>query len=931
MHRHPPARARRGCRPTTLACTLACVLATMSAGAVHAQAPAPTSASQRSFDIPAQPAGEALNAFSQQSSWRILFPYDAVEGKRTRAIVGVMSSQAALDRLLEDTGLLVASRENGVITLCEGRREGGNVSCAPPVSNPQSDTRSLDSVIVTGTRFGNRTVLESPVPVDVLSHDDMRSGGYSDTPSMLAALVPSFQFPPNNLSNSSSFMRRASLRGLGAAQTLVLVNGKRRHLGTNGGFSAADFNAFPPTAIGHIEVLRDGAAAQYGSDAIAGVINVMLRRDLGTQVETTIGQTYEGDGETVETSIDHGFAIGDGGFLHASLYFRKSEDTNRQGYDKRQMYFGTRNGQPIIFPTTSVSDATPVLQPGDTLDPREATIDRMNTWRLGEPRRDEKGLFLNAELPIGDAVGYAFGGYMRREVETPFVFRAALDRNNVRAIYPDGFQPLMLGIVDDASLNVGIKGAWGDWDYDLSQGWGSNRTRPYPRNTLNPSMGTASPTEFYTGRFALQQAVTNLDLRRSFDTGWDAPLYLAVGAEYRWDQFDTRAGWREGYIHGGVPVLDGPSAGGLTNAGSQGFGALQPGDEVDVDRNNVALYADLESTFRERLTLSAAARFERYSDFGNTFDGKLAFRYAFNDHVALRGSASTGFRAPSLADIHYLTTASAFIDGVSYVSRRFSPSDPVARLMGAKDLTPEESVGYSIGSTFQFFDNRLNLSLDLYQIEVKDQLVSSSFFNDARARAFFIANGYPNISGASFPTNAIDAQVRGLDLTANHVTTFEDGGTLTLTSAMNFNNRKILRVAESPPELAAITDLPLYNRNNLISYSRGQPRRTFNLSARYDIDDWSFFARTVRYGEVFSGSTNPAYDQVFSAKWLTDLSVSAKIGEPFTVTVGVNNAFDVYPDEQTAINNPQGPYRYSALSPFGFSGGYYYLRFKAAF
>lgn len=804
-------------------------------------------------------------------------------------------------------------------------------SPAQAAAEDPSATRELDAVIVTGTRFSNRTVLESPVPVDVLSREDLRSGGYSDTPSMLSALVPSFYFNPINTANSGSFMRRASMRGLSPAQTLVLVNGKRRHLGVNGAGSAADFNAFPPTAIGHIEVLRDGAAAQYGSDAIAGVVNVLLRRDLGTEIETTLGQYYEGDGDTLETSIAHGFELGDGGFFHTSLYLRKADFTNRQGYDKRQMYFGERNGRPIIFPTRGPDDATPVLQPGDTLDPREYTIDRYNTYTQGNPRRDEKGVFINSELPVGNATVYAFGGYMHREIETPFVFRAPLDNNNVRAIYPDGFQPLMLGVVTDASLNVGVKGAWGEWDYDLSQGWGSNSTRAYPTRTLNPSMGLDSPTEFFAGRYALQQAVTNFDLRRSFDVGWDAPLYLALGAEYRWDQFDTRAGWPEGYLHGGVPVLDGPNAGATTNAGSQGFGALRPQDEVDVSRNNVAFYVDAESTFRERLTLSAAARFERYSDFGNTFDGKLAFRYAVNDHFALRGSASTGFRAPALSDIYFTSTSSRFVEGVSFVTRRLPPSDPVARLMGAKDLQPEESVGFSVGSTFQLLDNRLNFSLDLYQIEVTDQLMSSTLFNDARARAFFAANGFPHITGASFPTNAIDVQVRGLDLTGNYVLDFDNGGTLTLTTAINFNNRKVTRVAETPPELAAITGLPLFSRNELITYSRGQPRRTFNFSGRYEIGDWSFFARLMRHGEIFAGSTNPALDQVFGAKWLTDVSASTRLGDTFTVTLGVNNVFDIYPDENIPLRNPQGPSRYPASSPFGFNGGYYYLRFKASF
>ena len=788
----------------------------------------------------------------------------------------------------------------------------------------------MDALVVTGTRFNNRTVLESPAPIDVLSQEDIRSGGYSDTPSILASLVPSVNFPPTNTGNSSSFMRRLSIRGLNTSQVLVLVNGKRRHLGVNGSGAAADFNAFPPTSIGHIEVLRDGAAAQYGSDAIAGVVNILLRQDLGTGIESTVGQTYEGDGESLETSLNHGFALGDTGFVHSNFYYRNQNTTNRQGYDRRQMYFGERDGHPIIFPTTGPDDATPVLQPGDTLDPREETFDRYNTFRSGDPKREEAGLFVNSMFPVGNLDMYAFGGYTRREVHTPFVFRAPLDNNNVREIYPDGFQPLMLGVVSDASVNFGVKGNIGEWDFDLSQGWGNNNTRPYPSNTLNPSFGTESPTEFYAGKYSLTQAVTNFDLTRQIELGWHAPVYLALGAEYRWDGFTTEAGAPAGHEHGGVPILDGPNAGNTTNAGSQGFGALRPSDEVDVSRTNHALYADVETEFWDRLTLSAAGRFERYSDFGNTLDGKLSFRLEFNPVFALRGSVSTGFRAPTLVDTYYTTTSSSFIQGESFVTRRFPPSDPVARLMGAKDLEPEESVNFGIGGTFRIGET-FNASIDLYQIDINDQLASSSTFNDERAREFFAANGYPNISGASFPINAIDARVRGLDITGSQGFEFANGGRLTLTTAINFNNRKIRRTVETPPELQEITSIDLFNRNSQISYAEGQPRRNFNFAGTYEFGDWQLFARLVRHGKYYRANVNPIYDEEFSAKWLTDVSASRRFGDRLNLKLGVNNLFDTYPDERTAINNPHGANRYPASSPFGFNGGYYYLRMQLNF
>ncbi|MBL8266528.1 TonB-dependent receptor [Steroidobacter sp.] len=911
-----------------------------------------------SFGIGPQKVSTALIELSNQAGVQVLMPAAITDSKSTRGVRGTMSVEEALLQLLEGTQLryrLTGENVIGIESLDTQVRvrtppsmphyaalttvaytvddsaygSGQQASSSQPPSSTTEISEELQTVIVTGTRFSNRTELESPVPVDVLSRDSLRSGGYNDTPSMLAALVPSAYFPPTSTANSGSFMRRVQIRGLNSSQVLVLVNGKRKHLGVNGGTAAADFNSLPTSSIGHIEVLRDGAAAQYGSDAIAGVVNVIMRHDLGTQIETSLGQTYEGDGEVAEVSLDNGIEIGDGGFLHSSLYYRTRGKTNRQGYDKRQMYFGTRNGNPIIFPTTSISDATPVLQSGDAFDPREFTIDRYNTYRVGDPESEDMGLSINAQLPLGSLTGYAFGGYMRREIETPFVFRAPLDNNNVRAIFPNGFQPLMVGIVTDGSFTAGIKGALGEWDFDFSQGWGLNNLRPYPSNTLNPSMGVNSPTTFYAGKYALQQAVTNFDLTRSLNVGWQSPLNLAVGAEFRWDEYSTQQGRAEGYLHGGVAVLDGPNAGAITAAGSQGFGALRPTDEVEVDRTNYAVYADLETTFWERLTLSAAGRFEKYSDFGDTTDGKLAFRFEVNDVLAFRGSASTGFRAPSLADIYYLSTSSSFIQGVSYVTRRFAPSDPVARLMGAKDLEPEQSESVSLGVVLNWGAD-LNFAVDLYRIEVSDQIVSSSTFNDTRARAFFAANGYPNISGASFPTNAIDARVEGIDVTGRYGIDFA-ASRLTLTAAMNFNSREVTRIAATPPELAAITGIALFNRDSLITYSKGQPRRTFNFSGTYELGDWTFFARALYYGEYYTGNTNPIYDQTFSPEWVADVSLARHFGDKYTVTVGANNVFDAYPDEYTAINNPQGPFRYPSSSPFGYNGGYYYLRLLAKF
>lgn len=901
------------------------------------------------FSIRSPDAAVAIHEFGAQAGVQILASGEQLKGKRFNAVAGTLSTDAGMRRLLDGTGLTHRYVGYKTVALVQADQANSRSAVASGETVPQSRASDavparasettrvqatvqelLDEVIVTGTRFDNRTVIESPVPVDVFSAKELRASGYSDLPSMLQAVEPSFSFPPTSTNGGSSFVRRATVRGLSFGQTLVLVNGKRRHLGILTGAAGADFNSILPNAIGRVEVLRDGASAQYGSDAIGGVYNIILRDDLGAEVTTTYGQTDEGDGELREISANGGLQLGAEGFLHIALYSRESEMTNRQGFDVRQQYFGFRSGAPIVFPTVSPSDNTPVLQPGDTFDPRESTIDRLNTNRQGDPDRSELGVMFNGRLPLGESHEiYTFGEYMQRKIDTPFVWRRPLDNNTVRAIFPDGYQPIMHGEVTDASLNVGVKGSLGAWDYDISEGWGRNNTKVFPRNTLNPSMGLDSPTSFYVGDYPLQQAVTNLDLRRQVDLGWQQPLSIALGAEYRWDNFQQRAGDPEAYIYGGVPVLDGPFAGATTAAGSQGFGGIRPLNEVDVSRDNVAAYTQLETEFFDRLLVDLAGRFEHYSDAGDTTDGKLALRWKLNDVFALRGSASTGFRAPSLGDSYYTTTSSTFVQGVSQLIRRLAPTDPIAQLLGATPLKPEESVSYSLGITAEPTQN-LFLTVDFYETSVDNQIVTSSLFNDQATRDFLVANGITNVTGAGYLTNAIDAKVKGIDVTGRYQYAF-DNSRLTFTTALNFNDREITRVAETPASLAAITPIPLFDRQQLLTYSRGVPRTTLNFSLLYDVANWEFFARTIKYGGIVTGFGVPAFDQEFGAKWLTDVSARFNWNDKLSITAGLNNAFDVYPDEQTPLNNPAGTNKYSAASPFGFNGRFAFLRAQLRF
>ncbi len=807
-------------------------------------------------------------------------------------------------------------------------------TASPPPSSNEDEPLMLEQFVSIGTRFDQRTVTQSPVPIDIISTSDLQVGGQNDMGQMLAASVPSIFFQPNQSASDASFARPIRLRGLASNQLLILVNGKRRHGSAHKAevdVIGTDINSLPPNAFGSVEVLRDGAAAQYGSDAIGGVLNFVLRSDQGVEVATMFGQQYEGDGDVFEATIDAGTVWGPNGFLHASAYFRTRDSTNRQGTDVRQQYFGLRNGQPVIFGTVSATDNTPVLLPGDSFDPREATFDRNNNYRRGSSESEEYGIVLNTRRALTDTITFsAFGGYSERESRNPYVFRRPLDANNVRAIFPDGYQPIQIPRVDDTSLSLGLNGKAGEWDWELSETWGRNRVAIYPTNTLNATLGVDSPTGFYAGGVGLQQASTNLDLKRSFDGGLPAPINFATGLEYRWENYWIVAGEPDSYRVGPVKVLDGPQAGTQPNAGSQGYPGFRPSDEVDPTRDNVALYVDAETKFVERLLLSAAARYEEYSDAGDTLDGKIAGRLELTPAIALRASVSSGFRAPSLVESYYSQSPTLFVSGVSFITRHFPVSTPQARALGATDLTPEQSVGYSAGVTGSFGEN-LSLSVDFYRIEVTDQIVRTSLFNDAGTRAFLAANGFTDVAGATFFVNGVDLETEGMDFTGRYSMKFAHGGALTLTSALNRNRPTVTRVAPTPPELAAITTIPILDTNRRISLEQARPRESFNASVRYEVGKWEFATRLTRHGKYVTAGATRALDLTYAAQWITDLDLSYRYSDSLSFSVGASNLFDVYPDKVPQANNPSGVTQYNNGSPFGYNGGFYFTRITLSF
>ncbi len=865
---------------------------------------------------------------------------------------------------------------------------------AAPASDKKDDTIELATFVTTGSRFNDRTVTDSPVPIDVISRSELEKGGYTETSQMLQAMVPSFNFPRPSLTDGTDHIRPATLRGLAPDQTLVLINGKRRHtsalVNINGsigrGSVSTDFNVIPSSAIERIEVLRDGASAQYGSDAIAGVINIILRKDIGWGFDASYGETKVGDGRDIKASAYAGTALGDKGALFITGWMRNHNPTNRSIADTRQQYFGisTTTGLPVAInavfgsgftPTTGNGTSTPgTTTTAFTLDPREATINRIN-HRFGDPRSKERGVWINGDYPLTDATTfYFFGGWSEKRGNGAGFARRAGDDRTIRAIYPNGFLPKIDSVVDDLSFGAGLKGRAGDWNWDLSTTLGYNQLDYFTVDSINDTLGAASPKVFYSGLMKFSQSTTNLDVTRNMSLGMATPLKAAFGAEFRSETYTIGAGEPDSYRNAGGKILDGPNAGtiGGSTPGAQVFPGFQPGDAGSHSRDSKALYVDFEQNLTEHWLISLAGRFEDYSDFGNKSTGKLATRVELSKAFALRGSVSTGFRAPHLAQQTFSATSTNFIGGVPFDILTFPVAKPGAIALGATPLKPETSSSQSIGFTTQPLAN-FTASLDLYETTIKDRIVLSSNFTGTAVVNLLAAQGITGIGGGRYFTNAVDTRTRGVDATFRYVWKTADMGKVTFTAGYNHNETKATRIKQAPANLAAITTTPLFDLTETIRLEKGQPRDNINLAANWDYKKFSFLLREVRFGEVsvvaFTGATQqqidaltPGYNvsfapavpgtvggttankqiiQTFGAKWLTDLDITYHHSKNLTVTIGANNLFDVYPEQNIrskvvgglAFNGSDnaGTFPYNSVSPFGFNGTLYYSKIAYKF
>lgn len=790
-------------------------------------------------------------------------------------------------------------------------------------------TQSLDANVIIGTRMSDRTVLSAPVPVDVLTSAEIKQTGATETNQILQKLAPSFNFPRPTISDGSDHIRPATLRGLGPDQVLVLVNGKRRHAtalvnvnGTVGrGSTGADLNAIPAASIERIEILRDGAAAQYGSDAIAGVINVILKSDPITDAGVQIGSSYtqpenyptDGhltDGDVTSVDVGTGQNLSGGGFWHFTGQYNNRGSTNRSYPDRRVNYFS-----------------------GDPRNNDPALNNRID-FRQGDAHVNDVGVVLNGELPTWSngmqAYFTAIGG--RRDGQSAGNWRPAKDDRTVRSIFPDGFLPLINSKIWDGSALAGVKGAMRGWNYDLSAVYGMNTFRFDITNTNNASMGAASPTEFYAGKLKLGQITTNLDLVRPFNVSMFAtPLNVALGGEFRHDMYGIEAGEPDSYRDGGAKVLDGPNAGAQPAPGAQVFPGFQPGDAGDHGRSNVAGYVDLETNPVKPLLVGIAGRAEHYTDFGSTVTWKASSRLELGPGVALRGAVSTGFRAPSLGQEFYSATSTNFLNlgnGLVPVEvRTFPVTSGPAKALGAKPLKAEKSVNYSVGTAISPMSN-LTLTVDYYNIKINDRIIYSGNFTGTAMTNFLASQGFPGVGSARFFTNAVDTHTAGIDFVGRYVWDLVEYGTLSFTGGYNHTKTKVTHVDDTPPALAS-QNAVLFDRIERGRIEVGQPHNSASMSFDHRLGPFSANLHLQRYGAVgFRGSaTSTTLDQTFSAKWITDLSASWKFMSRLDVGIGSNNLFDVYPDRQIPANNNSGIFQFSnTANTFGFNGRYVYMK-----
>ena len=755
---------------------------------------------------------------------------------------------------------------------------------------------SLSEVMVVGSRNLNRSVTDSPAPIDIIDVRQVTSKtGQLDVNQLLQFVAPSFNSNRQTGSDGADHVDPASLRGLGPDQTLVLINGKRQHqsslvtlFGTRGrGNTGTDLNTIPAAAIERIEILRDGAAAQYGSDAIAGVINIVLKTSTNQLTANVNYGAYQAkyrfdnqkfDGGNLNVNANYGWRIGKTGFLNVTGDYNQRDHTNRAN--------------------------TPGI---------DSTLQRR---QYGDSKITNSSLYANAQIPLTTNTNiYAFGGINARKGDAYAWTRAADSDRNIPSIYPDGFDPIITSKILDGTFAAGVRTNFRGWNVDFGNIFGSNRFDYGVKNTLNASMGPASPREFNAGGFQLQQNVTGLHFTRFYKNTLQG-LNIAFGSEFRYEDYKIFAGEEASY-----KAYDITKA-----AGSQGFPGFQPSNELNKRRTNLGVYVDGEVDITKAFMIGAAARYENYSDFGSTLNGKLSSRFTVSPAFMLRGTLSTGFRAPSLAQTYFNSTITNFVGGQAVQVQIAQSGSAITQALGVPPLKQETSLNASLGFTSQL-GSGFSLTVDAYYVRIKDRIVLTGQFSDDLP-AISDALKTLNVSRVQFFTNAISTRTRGIDIVLAHHTQLGNGR-LNTSLGMNFNSLDTTSV-NTNAKLKPYKDL-YFDLREYYFVKASAPPSKMNLTIDYSIDKWAFLLRFVRFGEVklANWSYEPNNLDLYRPKVTTDLSVSYRFTPQVGLSVGGSNILNVYPDMHRADLTESG----GAWDPvqMGINGAYWFGKLNFRF
>ncbi len=803
--------------------------------------------------------------------------------------------------------------------------------------------------VVVGSRARHTAAEELAVPVDVFTSEEIAVQGTNETSQILQNLAPSVNFPRQSVTDANDIVRPFTLRGLSPDHTLVLLNGWRRHqmavlntfaYGMGAGSSGVDLNAIPGGAVDRIEVLRDGASAQYGSDAIAGVVNVVLKEGGFTPFLNVDGgqyrtKGYPNDGTTADLNGGFGVGLGRGSLAVFGEYLHR-DPTNRAWPD---IFLADQNGVKDVI---------------DTLTGRILKKDNSLTqpnYHWGDGLEKDLMSFANFRMPLnpgGTSELYAFGGYSHRRGTGNGFFRYFDSNKNWQEIYPQGFLPQFHPDVADYSGVGGFRSIVSGWSLDLGGSFGENRFDYDLEHTLNPSLGPCldtpcapgpdsllgtpddpgipNQTSFFAGRLIRSEAIAALNVAKRVNLGLPAPVNVAVGAAFRREEFKIEAGDSASWINGGHLAQDSASGGGLAPAGSSVFPGFAPTDASDHHRTNVGAYLDLESQLSPQFLANVAGRFESYSDFGQRLTGKLALRYQPTQRFVLRGAASTGFRAPGLAQSFFSHTTTNVIGGQFIQVGNFPVDNRASRIFGAKPLKEETSVNLSGGFAFTPRDN-VTFTVDFFHITIDNRILLGATFGDSVSQAILADSSFSTIGAVQFFTNGLDTKTNGVDVTGSLQQQLGTG-VLDLSLGVNYSKNRITRVDSLPPILRGTptTLTSILDLVTKVGIEEERPDWRGTLTAMYNLRRLHGLARISYYGGFASAQPSFTDRETYGAKTLVD----AEIGYQFSavnLSIGARNLFDVYPDRAHAeFNNNDNTFPWAAASPFGYNGRYLYAR-----